>query len=181
MGRAENDPRSANRVPLGFRVYGIATRSQLPLFPSSEVSRSLRATLKFRAQDSCSSPSETMLRLMNTGRRRRRVYPQAPQWAPRDYGAPCGKGPSSLARGSRVLLVDTRGRMSLLQRHRVSFWSTSAPRLQMASLKCDCRRRGSQGRVFATGNEGRTGLIRATPPSEDPQSAASSSIARPER
>jgi hypothetical protein len=49
----------------------------------------------------------------------------------------------------------------------------------------DSRRRGSRGRVFMTGNEGgHTGLIRATPLSESPQSAPSSQIERtqaPER
>ena len=37
------------------------------------------------------------------------------------------------------------------------------------ALKGVSRRRGSQGRVLATGNEGHTGLIRATPLSEGPQ------------
>jgi hypothetical protein len=39
-----------------------------PLFSISEVSRSLRATLKFGAQESRSSPSKTMLRLMSAKR-----------------------------------------------------------------------------------------------------------------
>jgi hypothetical protein len=61
--------------------------------------------------------------------------------------------------------------MSLSNVAGAPFWSTLTPRLQMANLKCDCRRRGTQGRAFATGNEGGyTGLIRATPISEGPQS-----------
>ena len=49
-------------------------------------------------------------------------------------------------------------------------------------LKGSDRRRGSQGRVFATGKRRDTlGFIRATPLSENPQAAALSLIARPER
>jgi hypothetical protein len=44
--------------------------------------------------------------------------------------------------------------MSLSNLSGPPFWSTLTSRLQMANLKCDCRRRGSQVRVFATGNEG---------------------------
>jgi hypothetical protein len=62
------------------------------------------------------------------------------------------------------------------------FWKVRPGRFQKTRCKHRCRRRGSQGRVFATGKtRGYTGFIRATPLSEDPQSAASRLIAHPER
>jgi hypothetical protein len=61
------------------------------------------------------------------------------------------------------------------------FWKVRPGRFQKTRCKHRCRRRGSQGRVFATGNEGQHRFIRATPLSEGPQSAASRLIVRPER
>ena len=64
------------------------------------------------------------------------------------------------------------------------FWCKIKPaltRFHYFGLQGDCRRRGSQGRVFATGNEGIHRVHSATPPSESPQSAALSLFGRPER
>jgi hypothetical protein len=79
--------------------------------------------------------------------------PQAPQWAPRDHRPPCGKNPSSLARGPRVLLVDTR-RNEPLQRYRPLFWSTPAPSASNGELEGRLPPRFAGPRVRHRENEG---------------------------
>jgi hypothetical protein len=83
-----------------------------------------------------------------------RLYSQTPQWAPRDHRAPCAGGPDFVGERSTRSSGGHEGEMSLSKVTGPPFWSTLTLRLQMANLKCDCRRRGSQGRVLATGNEG---------------------------
>jgi hypothetical protein len=62
------------------------------------------------------------------------LYPQAPQWSPRDHRGTVREGPSSLARGSRVLLVDTRGNEPL-RRHRPLIWPNPTPSASNGELK----------------------------------------------